>query len=139
MISEFKFFSKNNGKDVLKVASMENICGVQYRRMIYNEYGDKVQRVNMGGVFPFSGDEYEFTWIDTTVIGNGYYIEGEPTTTTRYHGSLPNFLMHYGNAKILVYRIDFGDEWFFSHNCIDMYHFTNAEPYRDLTIHAIVI
>lgn len=139
MIGEFKFFSKNNSCDVLKIASMTNIDGVQYRRIIYNEYGDKVQRVNMGGVFPFSGDEYEFTWIDTTVIGDGYYSEGEPTTTTAYHGSLPNFLMHYSHAKIFVYRIDCHGEMFFSHNCIDMYHFTNAEPYRDLTIHAIVI
>ena len=53
MISEFKFFSKNNGEDVLKLASMTNICGVQYRNLIYNEYNDPVQRVHMGGMFPF--------------------------------------------------------------------------------------
>jgi hypothetical protein len=116
MISEFKFFSKNNGEDVLKLASMTNICGVQYRNLIYNEYGDPVQRVNMGGIFPFSGDQYEFTWIETTVVGDGHYIEGELTSTSRYHGSLPNFLMQYGNAKILIYRIDFYGERFFRHN-----------------------
>ena len=57
MISDFKFFSKNNGKHVLNVASMTNICGVQYRNLIYNDYGDPVQRVHMGGVFPYSGDQ----------------------------------------------------------------------------------
>jgi len=139
MISEFKFFSKNNGEDVLKLASMTNICGVQYRNLIYNEYGDPVQRVNMGGIFPFSGDQYEFTWIETTVVGDGHYIEGELTSTSRYHGSLPNFLMQYGNAKILIYRIDLYGERFFRHNCRDIYHFTNDEPYRNLTIDAIII
>ena len=139
MISEFKFFSKNNGEDVLKLASMTNICGVQYRNLIYNEYGDPVQRVNMGGIFPFSGDQYEFTWIETTVVGDGHYIEGELTSVSRYHGSLPNFLMQYGNAKILIYRIDFYGERFFRHNCRDIYHFTNDEPYRNLTIDAIII
>ena len=139
MISEFKFFSKNNGEDVLKLASMTNICGVQYRNLIYNEYGDPVQRVNMGGIVPFSGDQYEFTWIETTVVGDGHYIEGELTSTSRYHGSLPYFLMQYGNAKILIYRIDFYGERFFRHNCRDIYHFTNDEPYRNLTIDAIII
>jgi hypothetical protein len=86
---------------------MTNICGVQYRNLIYNEYGDPVQRVHMGGMFPFSGDQYEFTWIETTVVGEGHYIEGELTGVSTYHGSLPNFLMQYGNAKILIYRIDF--------------------------------
>ena len=139
MISEFKFFSKNNGEDVLKLASMTNICGVQYRNLIYNEYGDPVQRVNMGGMFPFSGDQYEFTWIETTVVGEGHYIDGELTNVSRYHGSLPNFLMQYGNAKILIYGIDFYGERFFQHNCRDIYHFTNDEPYRNLTIDAIII
>lgn len=139
MISEFKFFSKNNGENTLKLASMRNICGVQYRNLIYNEYGDPVQRVHMGGVFPYSGDGYEFTWIESTVVGDGYYIEGELTATRAYHGSLPNFLMQYGNAKILIYRIDFYGERFFRHNCRDIYHFTNDEPYRNLEIHAIVI
>ena len=139
MISNFKFFSKNNGDDVLKIASMSNIGGVQYRNLIYNEYGDPVQRVNMGGVFPFSGDQYEFTWIDTTVVGDGYYIDGELTSVSRYHGSLPNFLLQYGNAKILIYKIDLYGERFFQHNCRDIYHFTNEEPYRNLTIDAIII
>jgi hypothetical protein len=139
MISEFKFFSKNNGENTLKLASMRNICGVQYRNLIYNEYGDPVQRVHMGGVFPYSGDGYEFTWIESTVVGDGYYIEGELTGTRAYYGSLPNFLMQYGNAKILIYRIDFNGERFFRHNCRDIYHFTNDEPYRYLEIHAIVI
>jgi hypothetical protein len=139
MISEFKFFSKNNGEDVLKLASMTNICGVQYRNLIYNEYGDPVQRVHMGGMFPFSGDQYEFTWIETTVVGEGHYIEGELTGVSTYHGSLPNFLMQYGNAKILIYRIDFYGEMFFRHNSNFIYHFTNDEPYRNLEIHAIVI
>lgn len=139
MIGEFKFFSKNNGENTLKLASMRNICGVQYRNLIYNEYGDPVQRVHMGGVFPYSGDEYEFTWISTTVVGQGEYIEGELTSVREYHGSLPNFLMQYGNAKILIYRIDFYGERFFQYNCSTMYHFTNDEPYRNLTIHAIVI
>ena len=107
MISEFKFFSKNDGAKILNVASMRNICGVQYRRLIINEYGDIVQRVHMGGVFPYSGDEYEFTWIERSVIGEGDYIEGELTSVREYHGSLPNFLMHYGNAKILIYSIDY--------------------------------
>jgi hypothetical protein len=139
MISEFKFFSKNNGEDVLKLASMTNICGVQYRNLIYNEYGDPVQRVHMGGMFPFSGDQYEFTWIETTVVGEGHYIEGELTSVSTYHGSLPNFLMQYGNAKILIYRIDFYGEMFFRYNSNSIYHFTNDEPYRNLEIHAIVI
>ncbi len=139
MISNFKFFSKNNGDDVLKIASMNNIGGVQYRNLIYNEYGDPVQRVNMGGFFPFSGDQYEFTWIDTTVVGDGHYIEGELTSTSKYHGSLPNFLLQYGNNKILIYRIDLYGERFFQHNCRDIYHFTNEEPYRNLTIDAIII
>ena len=93
----------------------------------------------MGGIFPFSGDQYEFTWIETTVVGDGHYIEGELTNVSRYHGSLPNFLMQYGNAKILIYRIDFYGERFFRHNCRDIYHFTNDEPYRNLTIDAIII
>jgi hypothetical protein len=38
MIGEFKFFSKNNGEDVFNTASMRNICGVQYRNLIYNDY-----------------------------------------------------------------------------------------------------
>jgi hypothetical protein len=139
MISEFKFFSKNNGGDVLKLASMTNICGVQYRNLIYNEYGDPVQRVNMGGVFPYSGDQYEFTWIETTVVGEGHYIEGELTSVSTFHGSLPNFLMQYGNAKILIYRIDFYGEMFFRYNSNSIYHFTNDEPYRNLTIHAIIL
>jgi hypothetical protein len=139
MISNFKFFSKNNGDDVLKIASMNNIGGVQYRNLIYNEHGDPVQRVHMGGMFPFNGDEYEFTWIETTVVGNGYYIDGELTGVTRYHGSLPNFLLQYGNAKILIYRIDLYGETFFRYNCRDIYHFTNEEPYRNLTIDAIII
>lgn len=139
MISNFKFFSKNNGDDVLKIASMSNIGGVQYRNLIYNEYGDPVQRVNMGGVFPFSGDQYEFTWIENTVVGDGYYIDGELTGVSRYHGSLPNFLLQYGNAKILIYKIDLYGERFFRHNCREIYHFTNEEPYRDLTIDAIII
>jgi hypothetical protein len=139
MISEFKFFSKNDGGDVLKLASMTNICGVQYRNLIYNEYGDPVQRVHMGGMFPFSGDQYEFTWIETTVVGEGHYIEGELTSVSTYHGSLPNFLMQYGNAKILIYRIDFYGEMFFRYNSNSIYHFTNDEPYRNLTIHAIIL
>jgi hypothetical protein len=139
MISNFKFFSKNNGDDILKIASMNNIGGVQYRNLIYNEYGDPVQRVNMGGMFPFSGDQYEFTWIETTVVGEGHYIEGELTSTSKYHGSLPNFLLQYGNSKILIYRIDLYGERFFQHNCRDIYHFTNDEPYRNLTIDAIII
>jgi hypothetical protein len=139
MISEFKFFSKNNGEDVLKLASMTNICGVQYRNLIYNEYGDTVQRVNMGGMFPFSGDQYEFTWIETTVVGEGHYTEGELTSVSTFHGSLPNFLMQYSDRKILIYRIDFYGEIFFRHNCRDLYHFTNDEPYRNLTIDAIII
>lgn len=139
MISEFKFFSKNDRVDVFKVASMRNISGIQYRNLIYNEYGDPVQRVNIGGVFPYSGDEYEFTWIENTVIGQGEYIEGELTGVSTFHGSLPNFLMQYGNAKILIYKIDLYGEVFFRHNCRDIYHFTNDEPYRNLTIHAIVI
>ena len=139
MISEFKFFSKNDGAKILNVASMRNICGVQYRSLIINEYGDLVQRVHMGGVFPYSGDEYEFTWIERSVIGEGDYIEGELTSVREYHGSLPNFLMHYGNAKILIYSIDFYGERFFSHNCSSLYHFTNEEPYRNLTIQAIII
>ena len=139
MISNFKFFSKNNGDNVLKIASMSNIGGVQYRNLIYNEYGDPVQRVNMGGVFPFSGDQYEFTWIENTVVGDGYYIDGELTGVSRYHGSLPNFLLQYGNAKILIYKIDLYGERFFRHNCREIYHFTNEEPYRDLTIDAIII
>jgi hypothetical protein len=139
MISDFKFFSKNNGEDAFNKASMRNIGGVQYRNLIYNEYGDPVQRVNMGGMFPFSGDQYEFTWIETTVIGEGEYIEGELTRVNTYHGSLPNFLLQYGNAKILIYCIDFYGERFFQHNCRDIYHFTNEEPYRNLTIHAIII
>jgi hypothetical protein len=93
----------------------------------------------MGGMFPFNGDEYEFTWIETTVVGNGYYIDGELTGVTRYHGSLPNFLLQYGNAKILIYRIDLYGETFFRYNCRDIYHFTNEEPYRNLTIDAIII
>jgi hypothetical protein len=139
MISEFKFFSKNNGENTLKLASMRSICGVQYRNLIYNEYGDPVQRVHMGGVFPYLGDEYEFTWIERTVVGEGNYIEGELTAVSGYHGSLPNFLMQYGNAKILIYRIDFNGERFFRHNCRDIYHFTNDEPFRNLDIHAIII
>ena len=139
MISDFKFFSKNNRDNLFDKASMRNICGVQYRNLIYNEYGDPVQRVNMGGVFPFSGDQYEFTWIDTTVVGDGYYIDGELTSVSRYHGSLPNFLLQYGNAKILIHRIDLYGERFFQHNCRDIYHFTNEEPYRNLTIDAIII
>ena len=139
MISEFKFFSKNDGGHVLKVASMRNICGVQYRNLIYNDYGDPIQRVNIGGVFPFSGDQYEFTWIETTVVGEGHYIEGELTSVSTYHGSLPNFLMQYGNAKILIYKIDFYGEMFFRYNSNSIYHFTNDEPYRNLTIHAIII
>ena len=139
MISEFKFFSKNDGGHVLKVASMRNICGVQYINLIYNDYGDPIQRVNIGGVFPFSGDQYEFTWIETTVVGEGHYIEGELTSVSTYHGSLPNFLMQYGNAKILIYKIDFYGEMFFRYNSNSIYHFTNDEPYRNLTIHAIII
>jgi hypothetical protein len=139
MISEFKFFSKNNGKNVLKVASMTNICGVQYRNLIYNEYGDPVQRVHMGGVFPFSGDEYQFTWIESTAICEGHSIEGELTSVTTFHGSLPNFLMQYENAKILIFRINFEGEMFFKYNCNSLFHFTNEEPYRNLIIHAIII
>jgi hypothetical protein len=90
-------------------------------------------------MFPFSGDQYEFTWIETTVVGEGHYIEGELTGVSAYHGSLPNFLMQYGNAKILIYRIDFYGEMFFRHNSNFIYHFTNDEPYRNLEIHAIVI
>jgi hypothetical protein len=139
MISEFKFFSKNNGGYVLKLASMTNICGIQYRNLIYNEYGDPIQRVNIGGVFPFSGDQYEFTWIETTVVGEGHYIEGELTSVSTYYGSLPNFLMQYGNAKILIYRIDFYGELFFRHNSNSIHHFTNEEPFRNLTINAIIL
>jgi hypothetical protein len=139
MISEFKFFSKNNGEDAFGVASMRNIGGVQYRNLIYNEYGDPVQRVNIGGVFPFSGDQYEFTWIETTVVGEGHYIEGELTSVNTYHGSLPNFLMQYGNAKILIYRIDFYGEMFFRYHSNSIHHFTNEEPFRNLTINAIII
>jgi hypothetical protein len=140
MISEFKFFSKNNGEDVFNVASMRNIGGVQYRNLIYNDYGDPIQRVNMGGVFPYSGDQYQFTWIETSVAGEGHYIEGHYIEgELTYHGSLPNFLMQYRNAEILIYRIDFYGEMFFRHNCNSIYHFTNEEPYRNLTIHAIII
>jgi len=139
MISDFKFFSENNGKHVLNVASMTNICGVQYRNLIYNDYGDPVQRVHMGGVFPYSGDQYEFTWIETTVVGEGHYVEGELTSVSAYHGSLPNFLMQYGNAKILIYRIEFYGETFFRHNCNSIYHFTNDDPYRNLEINAIIL
>jgi hypothetical protein len=93
----------------------------------------------MGGVFPYSGDQYEFTWIETTVVGEGHYIEGELTSVSTFHGSLPNFLMQYGNAKILIYRIDFYGEMFFRYNSNSIYHFTNDEPYRNLTIHAIIL
>jgi hypothetical protein len=139
MISDFKFFSKNNGEDGFNTASMRNICGVQYRNLIYNDYGDPVQRVHMGGVFPYSGDQYEFTWIETTVVGEGHYIEGELTSVKAYHGSLPNFLTQYGNAKILIYRIEFYGETFFRHNCNSIYHFTNDDPYRNLEINAIIL
>ena len=43
MISDFKFFSENNGAHVLNVASMRNIGSIQYRNLIYNDYGDPIQ------------------------------------------------------------------------------------------------
>jgi hypothetical protein len=140
MIGEFKFFSKNDGAKILNVASMTNIGGIQYRRLIYNEYNDPVQRIHMGGVFPFSGDEYQFTWIPGSYVGNGYHTNDTFNTYTQtYHGSLPNFLLQYSERKILIYSIDFYGETFFLHNCITMWHFTNEEPYRNLTINAIVL
>lgn len=140
MISNFKFFSKNNGKEILSVASMTNIGGIQYRRIIFNEYDDPVQRVHMGGMFPFEGDQYEFTWIPTSYIGNGYYTNDTFNTYAQvYHGSLPNFLLQYSDRKILIYSIDLYGDTFFTYNCITMWHFTNEEPYRNLTIRAIIL
>lgn len=140
MISNFKFFSKNNSEELFNMASMRNINGVQYRRIIYDSYDDPVQRVVMGGCFPFSGMDYQFTWIHSLTIGNGYHINGpELYECQTYHGSLPNFLIENSDKEIYIYSIDLYGDVFYSYNCGNIYHFTNNEPYRNLTIKAIVL
>ena len=140
MISNFKFFSKNNGDDILKVASMNNIGGVQYRNLIYTEHGDPVQRVHMGGTFPFNGDEYKFTWINGLFIGNGYHINHPNIYECQtFHGTLPNFLIEHSDKEIYMSSIDFYGDVFNINNCQNIYHFTNSEPFRNLTIRAIII
>jgi hypothetical protein len=139
-MNSFKFFSNNDNLKRLRIKSMDNICGVQYRRLITNEYGDLVQRVHLGGVFPFEGTSYSFTWLPISYVGNGYYTNDTFNTYTQvYNGSLPNFLMEHSDKKILIYSIEFGEYGFYSENSDIMYHFTNEEPYRNLTISAILL
>jgi hypothetical protein len=140
MISHFKFFHKNNGEEIFSRASMNNIDGVQYRAIVLDEYGDPVQRVHMGGIFPYEGEEYMFTWINGLSIGNGYHIN-HPTLyhSQTFHGTLPNFLIEHSDKEIYISSIDFYGEVFDVNNCTNIYHFTNSEPFRNLTITAVIL
>lgn len=134
----FKFF---RGELLHRRASMNLIAGVQYRTIISDSNGGFIQRVHMGGQFPFEGTSYQFTWIDEPRLGNGYYIN-EPTiypTTTYSNYSLPNFLMENSHKQIYIYSIECNGKIFFKEHCDELYHFTNEEPYRRLEIKAVTI